>query len=232
MPPVFDPARFNFDSQSIDIDGISTSGGTALSGITDYNQSDGGGFWRAEFSDGEIGGTSNADREDVLAWRSIVAQMKRGTRVVDVLFNDRWHQPVLGIQAYTNPAPDLISSSLFRSGGAVGTVTSVVNGQSGGLRATIITADIRSERQLKGGERFTLLHSTWGPRAYQIATIEDGELISFIPPIRGGVAVGDSIDFDTIACRMQLVSATDSLSLGLYADPAASFVEYMRSPDE
>lgn len=233
---IFHPCQFNFDTQSIDIDGQGTSGGTSVSGITDYNQADGGGFWRATFDGGDFGGVSSEDRAETLAWRAIRSAVKSGARPIDVSFCDQWHQPVIGSTLVPHSDDASFSDeALYETGDAEGVVLAVVNGQAGGLRATILDMEVATARELIGGERFTLVHPTWGPRAYQILSIDpshDGVRVSFIPPVRGGVAVGDRVDFSNIRCRMQHVSSTDSLSIGLYTSASISFAEYMRSPDE
>jgi hypothetical protein len=47
---VFHPCQFHFEAQDIRVDGSTISGGVSLSGFEDVIRTDGGGFWRADFS--------------------------------------------------------------------------------------------------------------------------------------------------------------------------------------
>lgn len=234
MPSIVELCQFNFESQDIRVVGSEIDGGTSLSGLSDPIQIDGGGYWQADFSGADFGGVSDDDRAATLAWRAINAGLSGGVSAV-VLFCDRHHQPV-GAAAYVPHSDDtpFDDGSEYLSGGASATVTAVVNGQAGGLNATVIEVDITSERPLIGGEKFTHVHATWLDRAYEIRKIETitgGLRLTFQPPIRGGIAVGDSLDFDNPRCLMRRSSQpTNALSLGLYSTASITFVEDMRAP--
>lgn len=220
--------QFNFATQDIRVVGSETDGGTSLSGISDPIQTDGGGYWQADFSDGKFGGRQDDRRASTLEWRSLNAELNGGGRVV-VRFCDRHHQPILG---FSQPFPSLDDAT--SDVGAVATVLAVVNGQTGGLNATTIDVAIASERPLLGGERFTHVHATWLDRAYEIISatpISGGVRLSFIPPIRGGIAIGDAIDFNAPRCVMRRISApSNAISGGLFSTASITLVEDMRPP--
>jgi hypothetical protein len=224
--------QFHFENQDIRVVGSEVDGGTSISGITDIVQTDGGGYWQADFSDGDFGGRSEDERAETLAWRALNAGLAGG-RAGILRFCDRHHQPVLG---YEGPAGGRSNGgATFGPPGAAASVLRVANGQAGGLNATILEIEVTSERALIGGERFTYIGAGgWGDRAAEISAIEDipgGKRITFQPPIRGGIAVGDALDFDDPRCVMRRTSApTNGLSMGMWSSASITFVEDMRDP--
>lgn len=227
---------FQFKTQDIRVVGSELDGGTSLSGISDPIQGDGGGYWQADFADGSFGGRQDDRRSLTLAWRAINASLSGGGRAI-VRFCDVHHQPVYGISTVPHSDDTPFSDDTeYESGGAEATILAVVNGDVGGagLNATIIDIAITSERPLIGGERFTHVHATWLDRAYEISGVEDipgGKRITFQPPIRGGIAPGDPIDFDNVRCVMRRASApTNALAGGLFSTASIQMVEDMRLP--
>lgn len=222
--------QFHFATQDIRVVGSETDGGTSLSGISQPIETSGGGFWQGDFNDGSFGGRQDDRRAATLEWRSLNGELNGGGRVV-VRFCDRHHQPVLPFVR----APAGLDSDTSDVG-AVATVLAVVNGQTGGLNATIIDIALASERPLLGGERFTHVHATWLDRAYEIVSvtpIAGGFRLSFVPPIRGGIAVNDPLDFNDPRCVMRRSSApTNAISQGLFSNASITFVEDMRPPSE
>ena len=219
---VFHPCQFGFKERDVRVDSATLSGGVSLSGYEDVVGTSGGGTWRADFSSAVFGGRTDDRRAETLAWRSINAAMGGGAIPVVVQFCDRLHQPIN--DAHTVPG------TVYVTNGAAAAVTAVVNGQAGGLRATILDIAIVSERPLIGGERFTHIHPTWGERAYEIVEVA-GSRIVISPPIRGGIKVGDPLDFDNVRCRMRRTSsASNALSMGVFSSGSISFAEDMRPP--
>jgi len=226
--------KFNFADQDIRVVNAETDGGTSISGLSDRIQSDGGGFWQADFTNADFGGPADEDRAVVLAWRSIQAGLAGGVAAV-VRFCDRHHQPVYGTyQAPRFQPPPLTDESEYVSIGAEASVIAVRNGQTGGLNATIMDIAIASERPLIGGERFTYIHPVWGERCAEIITVDavaGGKRIQFQPPIRGGIAPGDALDFNDPRCRMVRISQpTNALNQGVWATASLTMVEDMRPP--
>lgn len=235
-PRVFHPCQFNFQDEDIRVDGSTIDGGTSISGYQDLVRTDGGGIWRADFTNADFGGPNDEDRAATLAWRAVNAGMLGGSTPIVVRFCDRFHQPVTGSTETTHSdGSEFSDDTPYESSGASAVVVAVVNGQAGGLRATTIDVVPTTQRPLIGGERFTHVHGEWGERAYEIYSIEPvgGSTIrlTFQPPIRGGIAVGDELDLDNIRCRMRRVSPpSNPLSIGLYASASISFQEDMRPP--
>lgn len=220
-PLTFHPCRFNFDDQDIRRVGSVTSGGTSLSGIDEPIQTDGGGFWRADFTNGDT-----LEREDGLAWRAITEAMDGGSTAVNVSFCDRLHQPVTGNVSVphsdTTPFSDttLYSSPEVDAKAKFDTL----------LRATSMTILIASAIPLVGGETFSIEHVTWGWRAYRVIGV-DGNFIRFRPPLREAIDAGTLLDFDNPQCQMRLAAATSNpMNIGRYTGCSISFVEDMRKP--
>jgi hypothetical protein len=203
--PVFHPCRFNFDDQDIRRIGSVTSGG---------------GYWVAEFTNGQT-----FERDDTLAWRAITAGMDNGAAAVIVEFCDRLHTPNGGEMGVAGSTQQFGDRRSFTGPGVVATTIAPAN-----LRGTSLGIDIDSERELVGGESFTIVHPTWGERAYQVVSVS-GSTIRFRPPLREAVTTGTALDFDNPRCRMRMASpASNALNIGRYGSCSISFVEDMRKP--
>lgn len=223
---LFHPCRFNFSDATPTVGGSTVSGGTSLSGYEDVFRVDGGGFWTVACNGGDFGDRDEEGRADVLAWKSINAAMVGGSVPIIFEFCGRLHQPVL--DAYR------VGDAPYITPGAAASVLAVVNGQSGGNRATILDIAIVSERALIGGERFTYIGADgWGERAAEIADVQDipsGKRITFSPPIRGGIVAGAALDFDNVRCRMRRTAISEQLTEGVFMSASISFQEDMRRP--
>ena len=229
---------YNFKSSDPVVIGSEVDGGTSLSGIQDVVETSGGGYWQWSLSNGSFGGRPDERREVALSWRAINAGLSGGAVAV-FRFCDRHHQPVYG--RVTVPHSDntpFSDDTEYVSAGAAASVLAVVNGQVGGLNATIIDIVITSERVLIGGEKFGYIGAGgWGDRVSEISSVEDipgGKRIRFHPPIRGGVAIGDPLDFDDPKLRMRRVSQPSSALDPLSQTTSVSslvLIEDMRDPD-
>jgi hypothetical protein len=228
---------YNFSTTDPVVIGTEIDGGTSVAGIQDTIATDGGGYWQWTLNSGSFGGRSDDRRNQSLSWRAINAGLSGGNRAV-FRFCDRYHQPVLA--ARTVPHSDgtpFDDDTLYASPGADAHVLAVNNGQTGGLNCTSLDIAITSERALIGGERFTYVHPTWLERCaetYSVEPIDGGVRIKFQPPIRGGINVGDPLDFDDPRCVMRRISApTNALSPGSLTTQVSSLVlvEDMRDPD-
>ena len=233
---VFHPCYFHFKDQDVRVVGSEVDGGTSLAGISETVAIDGGGYWQADYSNANFGGRGGR-RNETLAWRAANAGMAGGQQVV-VRFCDLWHQPVgPRITVPHSDGSPFSDSSEYVSSGADASVAAVVNGQSGGLNATIIDVTIASEKPLIGGERFTYIGANgWADRCAEIVSVTDNGdgtfRIQLQPPIRGGIAVGDALDFDNPRCVMRRTSQpTNALNMGLFSSASITFVEDMRDPN-
>jgi len=217
----FHPCQFAFDDQDIRREGLTSSGGTSLSGYEDVIRTDGGGFIVAEFSNGETW-----ERQYTLAWRAITEAMDGGANPVIVHFCDRLHQPV-GDRVDVPHSDDTPFSdgSLYQSSGASGATLAPA-----ALRATTLRMAIVSQLPLIAGEWFTVVHPNWGERAYRVINI-DGDTIQFRPPLREAIDTGTYLDFDDPRCRMRLSGApSNPTNIGRFQTVTARFVEDMRTP--
>lgn len=233
---VFHPCQWHFDDQDIRVAGATVSGGVSLSGIEDIIRTDSGGYWLADFGNADFGDRDAAGRAETLSWRAVNAGMLGGSVPVVVQFCDRFHQPVLDVTKVPHSDQTPFSDrSLYQSGGASATVAAVQNGQAGGNRATVIEIAPVFGQSLIGGERFTHVHATWGERAYEVYSVEPveggGLRLTFQPPIRGGIAIGDELDFDNVRCRMRRISEpSNPLNMGVFSSASISFREDMVPP--
>lgn len=217
----FHPCQFDFQDQDVKREGLTTSGGTSLSGYEDVIRTDGGGFLSVEFLNGETW-----ERQDTLAWRALTDAMDGGAVAVVVHFCDRLHQPVGDVlRVPHSDGTPFSDDSLYRSAGAEASTIAAA-----ALRATSLRMRITSELPLLGGELFTIVHPTWGERAYRVIAI-DGDTIQFRPPLREAVDAGTPLDFDDPRCRMRLSGApSNGINMGRFQAVSARFVEDMRTP--
>lgn len=227
---------FGFRSSDPVVVGTEIDGGTSIAGYTDAVAIDNGGSWQWTLQNATFGGRGDDRRDTTLTWRALNAGLSRGRPAV-FLICDRYHQPVGPLATVTHSDGSPFSdSSEYVSPGAEATVAAVLNGQTDGLNATMLNISIASEKPLIGGERFTYVHPDWGPRCAEIVAIYDNDdgtkQIEFQPPIRGGIAIGDPLDFDNPRCVMHRVSqptnAIDPVSLQTTAQ--ITLVEHMVDP--
>lgn len=216
MADTFPTGRFGFMQQEVDIERQTLSGGTSISGATDHIAADGGGRVFAEFGGGEL-----IDRDRVLLWRAMLAALDGGATEMVVPFCDARHQPYgLATSApYGDNAPHS-DGSPFSQAGAVGTVTAAAP-----LRATSLSFNGTLGRPLIGGEWFAIEHPSKGWRAYRVRTVTaDG--VTFRPPLREAVAIGETIDFANPRCLMvQDGRASSALVAKRQTTAAIRFIE-------
>lgn len=205
---------FNFKDQDIRRTGNVLDGGTSLSGLKDEIETDGGGYWQVDASNG-----STRDAASGLAWRE-VSDIDRG-EPVNVMFCEKLFQP---IEPRVNPCPNQIVADDAPDKGA-----NYVAGAAA-LRSTTIAVTGIAERPLKPGMIFSIRHPNWGWRTYRIRSV-DGGTLTFRPPLREAVAANTSLEFDNPRCQMVLGSApSNPTNLGRYTSCAISLVEDMRPP--
>lgn len=231
MPRIIDPSIFGFTDQDIDIAGLATSGGASISGIDDPIRSDGGGYVIASFTGGSL-----LDREANLAWRAITTGFDGGATPVVVLFCDRAHQPVnRRVRVPHSDGTPFGDGSEYGSGAASAEIVAILNGQTGGLRATQLQISAVLPMPLIGGEWFTIVHLAWGERAYNIlsVTLNDDATytIEFRPPLREAVEIAGPLDFENPRCRMvQADKTSKAINMKRLGTAALSFKEDMRKP--
>lgn len=220
--PVFHPCAFDFQDIDLRRVGNVTSGGTSLSGIDDPIETDGGGFWRLDLTNGET-----LSRKGGLAWRALTEGMDNGsTAVIVLLCSERLFQPVGDVVTvdHSDGTP-FDDDTPYTSSGADYTAAA-----DAALRATTMTIAGASELPLIGGELFSIEHPSWGWRIYRIIRIDD-DLITFRPPLREAVAAETVLEFDTPRCQMRMASiASNPTNMGRFTACSLSMVEDMRKP--
>lgn len=215
------PCAFAFGDQDIRIVGNVVDGGTSLSGISDPNETTGGGYWRADFSNG-----STRTREQGLAWRALTAALDGGATAVNVRLCERLFAPVLPMpRPLPHDADAILADDSEPPRGAA-----YVTAAAAPLRATTLVISGDSERALLGGELFSIEHPTWGHRAYRVIAVA-GNTLTIRPPLREAVGAGTALEFDYPRCRMRLAgTVSNPTSGGRYTSCALAFVEDMRKP--
>lgn len=82
---------------------------------------------------------------------------------------------------------------------------------SAALRATTLLVTVSGGGDLAMGHRFTIDHTGWGARAYDILTAEEGSpgawTLTFAPPLRESVSIATELDFDTPRVTARLTNA-------------------------
>lgn len=193
----FPTCKFAFANREIMVVQNVVSGGTSLAGDETVIATDGGGRWRAEYSNAPLN-----RRDKVLAWRAFRAIMEGG--VVPFIFPicDARHQPVKkSIGAPHSDDTPFDDDTLYESGGGdVAATTSAL------LRGTALRINIAAlQKELLGGERFSIDHPTWRHRLYEIKKV-DGNMIEFRPPLREAVPAGTVLEFREPKSVMRLAS--------------------------
>ena len=194
----FPTCLFAFASREMMVVQNVISGGTALDGGETVIATDGGGRWRAEYSNAPLN-----RRDKVMAWRAARAIMEGGAVPIIFPFCDARHQPLvrkLGGVPHSDGTP-FDDTTLYEGGGGNSVALS-----DAPLRATSMFIDTTVlERELVGGERFSIDHPTWRHRLYEVKKV-DGSRIEFRPPLREAVTSGTEIEFRDPKCVMRLTS--------------------------
>lgn len=191
----FPTCLFAFASREIMVVQNVISGGTALDGGETVIATDGGGRWRAEYSNAPLN-----RRDKVMAWRAARALMEGGAVPIIFPICDARHQPVnkpVGVTHSDGSSFD--DESLYESGG--GDVAATAGAT---LRATTLHINASAlQKPLVGGERFSIDHPTWRHRLYEVKKVA-GDTIQFRPPLRETVEAGTPIEFRDPKCVMRL----------------------------
>jgi hypothetical protein len=214
--------QFGFRTTNIRRVGHVLDGGTALSGIIDQVEPDGGGYLQADFSNGTAR-TKVAGN----AWR-VISDADAGEAFIVLLCAERRFQPVGAVATVTHSDDTPFDDDTPYESGSADYETTV----DAALRATTLQISGTSTTPLIGGELFSIQHANWGWRAYRVRSI-DGDTITFRPPLREAVAAGTALEFDTPRCQMMLTGATadNTTDMGRFTSCAASFTEDMRPPE-
>lgn len=194
MADVFPTALFGFLSKEIDVERQTVRGGTSIAGETDTVSTDGGGRVFAEFANGSL-----VDRSTVLAWRALAGLLEEGATAFVVPFCEIRFQPYGAVHAVPHSDDTPFSDDSLYAGGS----SNLPALAAADLRATILSVDTALLPQaLLGGEWFAIEHPTKGWRAYKVRRILSPTSISFVPPLREAVEIGEPLDFTYPRCLM------------------------------
>lgn len=190
--------------------GTTIGSGQTASGAMPVTRLDGGGRWKATFS--EVGLWS---ADHLRTWRALAAVCDGGAQ--PVVFQNResaetapW--PLVGGQIVTSfPVVGHSDGSLFSDG--TGYASNVINAKSknaAALRATSMTVAMNAGGQLRGGEHFSIDHPEMRWRMYRVrSAVDNGDgtfAITFRPPLREAIAAATELEFDHPRCVMRLAS--------------------------
>lgn len=206
------------------------SGGVSSSGLSQVVRTDGGGLWRIVF-----GGIQLRRPDLIRAWRALEVILDGGVANVIVPICDLRQAPrplVGGVPAPpTAPTPHSDDSFFDDETGYVSNLIVAETVGAADLRATTLDIDISVGVALRGGEQFTIVHPTAGPRMYRIGQVQSAgtvHTVRFLPPLREAVADGAAIDFDNPRNVMRLADPDGmrlALDMGRFATVGVTFIE-------
>lgn len=228
--PVFPHNLMRENSILFELTAQVISAGTTASGVMPLTRTDGGGIWKATLSDVPL---MTADH--VRAWRAFAATCEGGATPIILEMCDKRYAPVPIVSGHP-----LTSASVPHSDDSVhddgtpydGFVAGAVIGDGYALRSTSILILLDNDVMLRGGEHFSIDHGDpLSHRLYRVASViqtDDGPLCEIRPPLRAGVNLGTTLNFDHPKCVMRLATP-DAMDLALtqrkFGNPSASFVE-------
>jgi len=214
--------------------GTAISGGRALSGVHPFGRFDGGGYWVATMQDVQVSSSDN-----IRAWRALRTLLDGGVTAMAVEARDVYAAPwpivggapLISADTATDDDVTLDDGSLL-----AGNVISATLGADAALRATTVQINFASAGSttngLRGGERFSIQHTTYLDRLYEIGTVSSlgsgNYSVTIRPPIREAVSAGATCEFDYPRCIMRLAdpAAMDlAQQRRLYAQASVKWVE-------
>jgi hypothetical protein len=243
MVPEFPRALLRESSHSWNLSGRAKTPGATADSFAPIVRSDGGGFWSCVMTDISLSGVKGmalVDRQRqrvaTLLWRAVRNICDGGVNAVVVPRNDAL---VIPFPAGVARGRDVLHAGDIPFSDGFGYYESAIDVVCAGAaaeRATAMTLQLNFCGPLLGGEAFSIEHDGASWRMYEIATVEyiaaDQVNITFLPPLRGAVAIGDPIEFDRPRCTMRLAK-TNSMDLAVRPwIPNAASVDFIECPLE
>lgn len=207
------------------------TGGESLAGDTDVIAVDGGGRWEITFDGIEL-----LSDDQVGAWNAWDMHLGGGgvNCIVPIALPRQAPLAFVGepFPQLTGLHPEDDDPYFPNVAGRSVTAAAGVTTASAALRATQITINVTKGRRLRGGEPFTIVHSTMGERLYRVkrvlSTSDQTSVVQIEPPLRQSITSGKTIEFDWPRFVARLAPNLDispSFSGG-GADPvSATFIE-------
>lgn len=203
---------------SVDIAPRSLAGPSSVSGFGQVVASDAG-LWKIVY-----GSVPVLTEQRVKAWRAIDNLLEGRLNPILVPI-ERRYQPYAAADEGLYEAVPHDDETYFDDGsGYLGMVIDVVAASNAAVRAVSMTVTVTYADDIQPGQHFSV-----GERLYRIRSFdEDTGVMTFRPPLREAVSIGDRLEFDFPVCRMKL--QTDSeMNLGLgynrWGTPSVAFIE-------
>lgn len=208
------------------------TGSAALNSEQGFVDVAGGGRWMLEFGEATL-----RTRDLVLAWRRMVTLLDGGATPILVPLADRRHQPInpqytgtdtFGLDTWVD---DPTSWSPVE-------VTAPLSADAA-LGATELSFALTAPLRLQGGERLSILHSTYSWRIYEIGRVKTGgtvgsavaTTVTIRPPLREAVSSGDQLNLESPRGVFQSVGdLSETLTMLRIGKGQARFVEWPGPP--
>jgi len=221
--------------------GRTLSSGENLLGDEDVIEISGGGRWRVDFEGIEligrqVGQFDYSDADMARLWSTWEAHAAAGTVAIDVPvpFLDTAPRPVAGGRplwpgdlVHGSPDPYFPEATGFAAPLIVARII-----DPAALRATQLHIHVSRGSQPRGGEHFSIVHPTKGPRLYKVERVvappDQPVTVRISPPLREAVADDTPLDFDWPRLRARLVPNSDisaAFTWGRADSLSISFVE-------
>jgi hypothetical protein len=205
------------------------SGGRAFSGQMPVARMDGGGLWSLMADGVQV---SSAD--NIRAWRAIGGYLDGGATDITVPLREDLTQPWPTINGVTVTSGfEALHSDLstFSDSTDYSSQAISASASSAALRATVILINVAIGGALRGGELFSIQHTTHLHKPYRIISTTDlgggTYLVNIRPPLREAFA-GGAVDFDVPKCVMHLAKSDQmdlSLERRIYGEGVLGFLE-------
>lgn len=192
---------------------LASGGVSVFGGAPQDRRMDGGGAWRAR-----LDGIVLLDAARQRTWQALMTRWTMGDLVIDV--------PYPWTRLRADFAGDLVSTewsdgvpfddgSLFAGGDGFAVLDAAI-----ALRDYSATLVLPPGAALQGGEPFTLVGTTYGPRLHFVSAVTevvadpDGDTVTieFGPNAREAYLAGADVDFRTPRCRMRAQPDSDGAS--------------------
>ena len=205
------------------LQGVSNSGGTSVSGLNRFARTDGGGFWVCQMS-----GIWLRRRDHLLAMRALEGLLAGGVATILVPSCECRLKPLpveVTTCGGTVPHSD---GSPFSDGTEYVSGAIEITAAAAALRATSLTISIVTGSGLRGGEHFSIDHTTKGRRMYRVIRVGEAGVVTIDPPLREAITADTILDFDNPSLPMRILNPDDffgAIELGRFAEAAPLFQE-------
>ena len=203
------PTDLEEGAHNWDLAGLQIDPGQTESGAFPVIRTDGGGFWIAALHDVQMRGA-----DSVRAWRAFRVQAVARPLVIRRIETQIAPFPVINGERITSidQLPHNPDETFFSDGSGYYQPVIIAEAEVAAAQYAV-EMQIRFQRggPLLGGECFSVYHTDEGHRLHEIGSAvqdeDDPELwtITFLPPLRGAVEIGQFIDFDRPRCTMRLL---------------------------